>query len=57
MSESKRVFHVKDLIIKADNVYFDQEPKERHPRRDPRYRGMPERKVIDNKDSKRGKNK
>lgn len=34
MSENKRVYHVKDLIIKADNVFIEREEDERHHRRD-----------------------
>lgn len=27
MSESKKVIHVKDLVIKAENVHFEQPPR------------------------------
>ncbi|TFJ93626.1 hypothetical protein [Lentibacillus salicampi] len=33
MSDHKKVIHVKDLVIKADNVHI--EPQHRRPRRDP----------------------
>lgn len=30
MSENKRVYHVKDLIIKADNVFVEREERDDH---------------------------
>lgn len=36
MSDNRKVIHVKDLVIKADNVYFDR-PDRRH--RDPFFGG------------------
>lgn len=35
MSEHKKVIHVKDLVIKADNVHIEPERHRRGPRRDP----------------------
>ncbi|CQR47982.1 hypothetical protein BN1058_02319 [Paraliobacillus sp. PM-2] len=32
MSESKKVIHVKDLIIKADNVHFEPTQRTERPR-------------------------
>ncbi|GAA0455184.1 hypothetical protein [Alkalibacillus silvisoli] len=31
MSDSKKEIHVKDLIIKADNVHFEPPERESHP--------------------------
>lgn len=36
MSDNRKVIHVKDLVIKADNVYFDRSDR-RH--RDPFFGG------------------
>ncbi|QKY68626.1 hypothetical protein [Lentibacillus sp. CBA3610] len=36
MSDDKKVIHVKDLVIKADNVHIQpSQPSRPHPRRDP----------------------
>ncbi|WP_163972042.1 hypothetical protein [Oceanobacillus halotolerans] len=42
MSDNKKVIHVKDLVIKADNVHI--EPPQRQPRFDPIF-GPPRRRV------------
>jgi hypothetical protein len=34
MSEKKRVIHVKDLVIKADNVVIEPQQNDRHDRED-----------------------
>ncbi|WP_188208339.1 hypothetical protein [Alkalibacillus aidingensis] len=36
MSDSKKEIHVKDLIIKADNVHFEPPKREPHPLFGPR---------------------
>ncbi|SEQ44607.1 hypothetical protein SAMN05216232_2440 [Virgibacillus subterraneus] len=36
MSDNRKVIHVKDLVIKADNVYFDRPDRRR---RDPFFGG------------------
>ncbi|HLR09658.1 MAG TPA: hypothetical protein VK136_10480 [Bacillota bacterium] len=43
MSEekNKKVIHVKDLTIKADNVYFEQPPPRPRPRWNPFFFGPP----------------
>ncbi|UOR13107.1 hypothetical protein [Halobacillus amylolyticus] len=48
MSEKKKVIHVKDLIIKADNVVI--EPQRDHDRYDPFFGGR--RKKRDEEDEK-----
>lgn len=46
MSENKRVYHVKDLIIKADNVYVEREENHHH-RRDPFFGRQHDRDEVE----------
>ncbi|ASK60785.1 hypothetical protein CFK37_00465 [Virgibacillus phasianinus] len=45
MSENKKVYHVKDLIIKADNVYVERDD---HHRRNPFFGGKHDHNEAEN---------